>query len=111
MKIDVNKKIVDLRKKVIKREIDPKDPDSGRDWTYGEFIAEAILGYKKESDLRKYALSRRFFEASRAIEIDSADFQLIKDAVKESTLFDPVRANGLNTLFKGQLEEYFESLK
>jgi len=101
MKIDLKKEILDLKKQPIKKE-------EGKIWTLSDFLPDVILGYKGESGIKKFLLATKIAEAKEFVEVDEADLQIIKEAVKSSEGLFSIES--LNSLFKGQVELYLSKL-
>lgn len=77
------------------------------DLTIGKAIAEALLANKTGGRMKVFLLAKKFFSDEK-VELDNADFALVKESVKTAEVY---AHQGFNTLVFGQIEEILEELK
>jgi len=99
-----NKKMKINSKEVLKT-LEGEELKSGEDvFTMGKVLSEILLTDKTEGKMKLYALAQRFY-AEDTVELDKADFALVKETVKRSTTY-----NG-NALILGQTMTILEGMK
>jgi hypothetical protein len=101
-KINTNHKILDLQDKPIKR-------TEKEEWILKDILPTLVLESESENNaVRKIILAQKIQKADGEIELDVADFKIVKESVKDFKLFTD---KSLNTLFEGRLQMYFDEVK
>lgn len=81
MTIDTSKKILTLKGDVYKH--------GGTDLTVGAVIAEALATSNEGEKTKLYSLAQKSF-SEKSIEVDEADFLLIKNALKKCAVYNNI---------------------
>lgn len=74
----------------------------------GKVLENQILSSKEINGLRKHALCKQIYSGDKDMEVNDADFSLLKHACQSVTFFSEPTLNGLCEAF---LANYFENLK
>lgn len=95
MKIDLTRKLIALNGEVLK--------DNGKDLTLGIAISVILDRSQTGGALKLYGLSKKAM-TDEEMDVDTADFSLIKQCVEQSTVFT-------SNSVKGQVLEILEEVK
>lgn len=96
IKIDCKQKLLDLKG-------DPIKDSHGKEFTFGEGFSEVLIGNKSGGKMKMLVLAEKFYKED-FVELDDADFALLKSACESTEVF-------MNNLVPGRLLVYLESLK
>lgn len=96
MKIDLKQPIKDLAGKPI------INPDK-TDFTFGQALSEILVSADTGGKMKLFTLAQKIY-TEKQIEVDEADFKLIKDSVEQTKAYT-------NAIVAGQILVYLEGLK